>query len=196
MTTRDDQTGLMNLGAFAFVVDHVVRRATRAGECATVLSIAIGEAASGRNVAPPSTSTIYRVARMLRTELRGEDVIARLGLREFGVALPDTDRSQGEIVVAWITSLLTGADGGEAVDEPVSIGRVTFEPTQGPVAADALLAAARLSRSGPSSLTGTTGAPQEGARPDVAKSRDPRSRDGEPRDGARRHLRSLRSPDA
>ena len=192
MTTRDDQTGLMNLGAFSFVVDHVVRRATRAGECATILSIGIGDYAGGRNVAPPSTSTVYRVARMLRTELRGEDVIARLGPREFGVALPDTDGSQAETVVAWITSLLTGADGGEALDEPVSVGRVTFEPTQGPVATDALLAAARQSRSGPSSLTGSPArAPEE-----TLGSRGGARREGAPRDGAPRHLRSLRSPEA
>lgn len=188
MTTRDDQTGLMNLGAFTFVVDHVVRRASRAGECATILSIGIGTSTGagrpGRPVPPPSSSTVYRVARMLRTELRGEDVIARLGTREFGVALPDTDAGQGEIVVGWIQSLLAGEDGSDPLGEVVSVGRVTFEPTRGPVPAEALLDAARGSRGGPSSLSGDD-APAE------------RASDASPsRGGGRRHLRPLRSPES
>lgn len=195
MTTRDDQTGLMNFGAFAFVVDHVVKRASRSGECATVLSIRIEEAdGARRGSGAPDPAAVYRVARMLRTELRGEDVVARVGDREFGVALPDTDAEQAEIVVGWIGDKLA-TSAGTAVGAPARtylVGRATFEPTNGPVAAEVLLEAARVSTAGPSHVAGSEARAGRG----VSSGDSARAEGGSRRASSRRHLRPLRAKDA
>jgi hypothetical protein len=189
MTTRDEQTGLMNLGAFTFVVDHVVRRASRAGECATLLSLAMCGSSDRPRRATTLDVPVYRVARLLRTELRGEDVVARLGDLEFGIALPDTDGEGGEIVVAWLTSQLVdqGLLNVDAPEPAILIGRATFEPTQGPVGAGELLEAARASTDGPSAVVGR-------ALPPVREAVGALERGGSDGRGApRRHLRSLRT---
>ncbi len=196
MTTRDDQTGLMNFGAFAFVVDHVVKRASRSGECATVLSIRIEEhGAERRGSGAPDPAAVYQVARMLRTELRGEDVVARVGDREFGVALPDTDAEHAEVVVGWIGDKLAGqaaAKGGGTARAYV-VGRATFEPTHGPVPAEALLEAARSSVEGPSHVAGREGRQaREGGGAGEPSWGEGASR----RSTSRRHLRPLRTRDA
>jgi hypothetical protein len=171
----------------------VIRRASRAGECATILAIkmTVPKAEVAKSDADPVA--VYRVARILRTELRGEDVVARLAPLEFGVALPDTNADGGEIVVNWITAqLLEHGIGGSGADDPtVSIGRATFEPTYGPVDAAELLAAARRSHGGPSHLVG-----QEGRQPIEAPQDELAARRslGE-WTASRRHLRPIRSTD-
>lgn len=182
----------MNFGAFAFVVDHVVKRSSRAGECATVLSIRIEAASPGRRGSgAPDPASVYKVARMLRTELRGEDVVARVGAREFGVALPDTDAEQAEVVVAWIVEKLAsfGRGAGEAC-ESYAVGRATFEPTNGPVPAEQLLEAARASVAGPAHVEGRV------ARVGVSRAALGRPEDARRDEPARRHLRALRARDA
>ncbi len=155
VTTRDDQTGLMNMGAFGYVVDHVLRRAGRAGECATVLSIAL----DARGSPGPDPAAVYRVARVLRTELRGEDVVARIGESEFAVALPDTDATAGEVVVAWIEAKLAEHEKDALPStSTVAIGRATAEPAGAPLTVEALLDAARASIGRPSLLRGELGA--------------------------------------
>jgi PleD family two-component response regulator len=197
MTTRDEQTGLMNFGAFTFVVDHVVRRASRAGECATVLSIKIAtDTRKGRTSSTPDSASIYTIARMLRSDLRGEDVVARLAEHEFGVALPDTDVDGGEMVVGWITAQLAakGLGAADSHDPEVIVGRATFEPTNGPVEVSELLDAARASRTGPSRVLGHAGPDARdvvGGGQAVVDRRSAGSRSP-----ARRHLRALRSREA
>lgn len=196
VTTRDDQTGLMDLGAFTFVVDHVVKRAARSGECATVLSITLeadspgeraGQAARSASSAPATSSAaIYYAVRMLRTELRAEDVVARIGDREFGVALPETDADQGEIVAAWITEML---DAGPIAGTSVTVGRTTFDPTGGAVSCEMLLSAARASCTGPSHVTGAGETP-------LAPRRAPEAPADRIRLAGRRHLRPLRSAES
>lgn len=196
MTTRDDQTGLMNFGAFTFVVDHVVKRASRAGECATVLSIQLGtDLAAPGGEDRPDPAAVYHVARMLRTELRGEDVVARVADREFGVALPDTDAEQGEIVVGWITAKLAEREVGASRPgaRGCVVGRATFEPTHGPVPAELLLGAARASLTGPSHVEGNEGRGDRGTGADRGPVAAQRGRSG--RVAGRRHLRSLRARD-
>jgi GGDEF domain-containing protein len=199
LTTRDDQTGLMNLGAFTFVVDHVVRRASRSGECATLLSIAVDlpeAAGAGRDERDPVP--VYRVARILRTELRGEDVVARIAPLEFGVALPDTNADGGEIVVDWIVTHLhqhgIGAVGGDGPG--VLIGRATFEPTHGPVDAVEILAAARQSRSGPSHVVGRDPRTKDTSAPRLARDEVAERRTLGEWTASRRHLRAVRPTDS
>jgi hypothetical protein len=152
---------------------------------------------------------------MLRTELRGEDVVARVGDREFAIALPDTDADQGEIVAGWIGAKLSGDDRADAGPTGptnltdinhvpglvavgggapgFSVGRVTFEPSGGPVATAALLAAARSSTSGPSHLAGELGAVASEAAGGRVDARGQGGATG--RSTGRRHLRSLRARD-
>ncbi len=185
----------MNFGAFAFVVDHVVKRSSRSGECATVLSIRIEEGEGRRGSGAPDPAAVYKVARMLRTELRGEDVVARVGGREFGVALPDTDAEQAEVVVAWIVDKLgarPGPSDGE-VERRFVVGRATFEPTHGAVAAEALLEAARASVDGPSHVAGREG---RAGQPTAGRGAAPARREEPDRGASRRHLRALRARDA
>jgi hypothetical protein len=167
----------MNLDAFGYVVDHVVRRANRSGECVTV--VCIGLEAPGS--AGPDPAALYRVARVLRSELRGEDVVARVGEAEFAVALPDTDASAGEVVVAWIEAKLAEHDaqapGGPS---PVVIGRATLEPEGGLVKVEELLDAARASTRGPSSLHGV-----------LPAARPIRTLPGRPAGRRQAHLRAL-----
>jgi len=205
MTTRDEQTGLMNLGAFSFVLDHVIRRSSRAGECATVLSIVVPSlprsamAKANLGTGLGDAAVVYRVARLLRTELRGEDVVARIGDREFGVALPDTDADGGETVVSWIASQLIedGLSVGDQSTPSVVIGRSTFDPSCGPIGAAEILKAARESIAGPSHVTGTQ-APPAADEPAVIP-QGTKARRGDSSEGPttqRRHLRSLHAHDS
>lgn len=196
VTTRDDATGLMNASAFTFVVDHVIRRASRSGEFATVLLLLLDHAP--RPVTTPEamdSASIFRIARLLRTELRGEDVVARLAEAEFGVALPDTDADGGEIVVGWLAAQFAelGANGGVPSGTSVAIGRATFEPIAGPVKAERLLEAARGSFEGPCSVLGTS--PAEG-RQALAGSAGANRATPAGSGPERRHLRALGSRDA
>ena len=91
MATRDSLTGLYNRRYALYELERMIARPGR-GVAVMMLDLDHFKQVNDTHGHPVGDRVLRRVARRLRDELRGGDLLARIGGEEFLVALPDCDQ--------------------------------------------------------------------------------------------------------
>lgn len=138
---HDGLTGLPNRSCFADRLDDAVRAAQAGGGSATVVLLDVDRFKDVNDSFGHAVgdAVLVGATRALRSHLRAEDHLGRLGGEEFLAVLPDTDAAAAAAVTermrAEVADTIVEHD-GEALRVTVSIGMATWEADE---AAEALL---------------------------------------------------------
>jgi diguanylate cyclase (GGDEF)-like protein/putative nucleotidyltransferase with HDIG domain len=120
----DELTGLPNHRAFRERLDDEISRARRHGRPLTVAVVDVdryGEAAD--RVGPEDVEqALVAIGRMLCSVVRDEDVVARLGADEFGVAFVESDRATALRAAERARELVAATALGHGLRLTVSLG--------------------------------------------------------------------------
>ena len=152
----DSLTGLLNRRAMTEQMEFQVGRVFRHKKpfCLVLCDLDHFKTVNDRHGHAEGDRVLVEVARLLRSSVRQEDLVARWGGEEFLLLLPDTDIQGGRILAEKIRERLHElrfACNGEPFQVTMSIGLTVYAGTRGPdqclVAADkALYAAKELGR--------------------------------------------------
>ncbi|RXZ64970.1 sensor domain-containing diguanylate cyclase [Pelagerythrobacter rhizovicinus] len=115
-TVTDPLTGLANRRAFQMMLRHLVRR--RQGGTLALFDIDHFRAINLRHGASAGDRVLVAFADFLRSTLRHEHIVARIGGESFGVLLPDHDLAAARSTVAAVLAALAEASPPRPSDEP------------------------------------------------------------------------------
>ena len=154
--TTDGLTGLKNRRAFNEVFSQEIKRLKRGGEglCLALLDIDFFKSINDSHGHDGGDQVLKNVARVLETELRATDTVARIGGEEFAVLLPTQQVSGARARLEELRQRIANSpleDEDKQISVTVSIGltRVTAEDSikkASKRADDALYAAKRGGR--------------------------------------------------
>jgi len=140
---HDPLTGFVNRQALSLLVEYAIARARRDGDCLTLLWFDIAGMNEINNAfgKPIGDRAIIEFGELLRSELRGSDVVARIGDDEFGVLLAGTDELQAPVVINHLTSVVRqrNASTSEPFQLHAVVTRASFEPSSTLLTLNALL---------------------------------------------------------
>jgi diguanylate cyclase (GGDEF)-like protein len=131
LATADVATGLHNRRGFNELTDAEIKRSLRHGRALSLLYLDVDDFKNindryGHSV---GDAVLTMIADLLRSAVRAEDVIARIGGDEFAILLPETDHEGAAAVAANITTRLRLATPPDPIlkEHPltVSIGQVS-----------------------------------------------------------------------
>jgi diguanylate cyclase (GGDEF)-like protein len=124
----DYLTGLANSRAFYDAAQLESRRAQRYGGSFTLMYLDVDDlrAVNERFGHPVGDALLRSVATMLRSRMRGTDVVARLGADHFAILLPETDAEAAHGVLRKLEAVLTGISEKGPWTSGFSVGAASF----------------------------------------------------------------------
>jgi len=143
LSRTDDLTGLANRRRFDAVAASEIARSLRYGRPLTLVTLDLDHFKVVNDTLGHSEGdrALRRVAEVLRSALRANDLAARLGGEEFAMLLPETDVDDGERIAERVRTRIRAAglpSGRDDVPLTISAGVATLAPSSAvrPVAAD------------------------------------------------------------
>ena len=134
LATVDGLTGLRNRSWLNEAFPRQLQRSERSGQASTLLMLDIDrfKLVNDEHGHLVGDAVLARVARVLVSELRPQDLLARYGGEEFAVLLPAMDATDGRVVAERLRVAIASAEGGAHVDEllpsvTISIGLAVSE---------------------------------------------------------------------
>lgn len=123
----DPLTGLTNRKAFLAMLEHLVTE--RAGGCVAIFSIDYFKAINLRYGQAFGDEVLVVFSGMLRTLLRAEDIISRIGGESIAVLLPGATPDQAEAICQHVTATLAeinaiSGDNGLPITVSVGVSRI------------------------------------------------------------------------
>ncbi len=108
LALTDDLTGVPNRRNFMQQLNQEVSRAQRSGRpfCLAMLDLDYFKKVNDRYGHAAGDEVLQHFARFVRTHLRAEDVLGRLGGEEFAVLLPDSNLAHAQQVLMRVQELL------------------------------------------------------------------------------------------
>lgn len=119
----DPLTGLTNRRAFMSMLQHIVDAST--GGCLALFSLDYFKALNMRYGQSFGDEVLVAFAELLRTMMRGEDIISRIGSETIGVLLPAAKADQAETICRRVIAALADihkAAGPDSVSITASVG--------------------------------------------------------------------------
>jgi diguanylate cyclase (GGDEF)-like protein len=146
IAATDSLTAVLNRGAFSMLVEAYLEE-TRKQEHARSGALLIIDADHFKSINDRlghdcGDQALKLIAQAIKAQLRGSDIVGRIGGEEFGVFLPGVDPSQSWLVAEGIRRRIREMDfspGGHACPLSVSIGGTSFN---GPTTYEAIFSAA------------------------------------------------------
>src|SRR5215475_7642778 len=131
VSDTDDLTGLYNMRAFSAILHRAFKQSVRHGHPLSIVMIDCDnlKAVNDANGHEAGNRLLQHVVRCIREELRGSDVLARVGGDEFIAMLPETEgkgaREMGERMRRAIEGSTFDARGGD-LGTTVSVGIASY----------------------------------------------------------------------
>ena len=146
IAATDSLTTVFNRGAFSMLVEAYLDQA-RSHAVADTGALLIVDADHFKSINDRlghdcGDQALKLIAQAIKGQLRGSDIVGRIGGEEFGVFLPGVDPSQSRLVAEGIRRRIREMDfspGGRACPLSVSIGGTSFS---GPTTYEAIFSAA------------------------------------------------------
>ncbi|BCG74203.1 GGDEF domain-containing protein [Mesorhizobium sp. 113-1-2] len=146
IAATDSLTAVLNRGAFSMLVEAYLEQ-TRKQEDTRSGALLIIDADHFKSINDRlghdcGDQALKLIAQAIKGQLRGSDIVGRIGGEEFGVFLPGVDPSQSWLVAESIRRRIREMDfspGGRACPLSVSIGGTSFS---GPTTYEAIFSAA------------------------------------------------------
>ncbi|MEO5760579.1 MAG: GGDEF domain-containing protein [Mesorhizobium sp.] len=146
VAATDSLTAVLNRGAFSMLVEAYLEQ-TRKQEHTNTGALLIIDADHFKSINDRlghdcGDQALRLIAQAIKGQLRGGDIVGRIGGEEFGVFLPGVDPSQSWIVAESIRRRIREMDfspGGQPCPLSVSIGGTSFN---GPTTYEAIFSAA------------------------------------------------------
>jgi diguanylate cyclase (GGDEF)-like protein len=136
LATHDPLTDLYNRRHFAEQVDTEIARALRHGRplCLCIIDVDLFKPVNDRYGHIAGDGVLRQMAAILRSQVRREDLAARIGGEEFAVLLPETSIEGAQEFAEQFRGAVAGAlfhPGGEAQHITVSVGVAEVRPDRG-----------------------------------------------------------------
>ncbi|TPK74849.1 GGDEF domain-containing protein [Mesorhizobium sp. B2-4-15] len=146
IAATDSLTAVLNRGAFSMLVEAYLEQTrkqeqTRSGAL-LIIDADHFKAINDRLGHDCGDQALKLIAQAIKEQLRGSDIVGRIGGEEFGVFLPGVDPSQSWLVAESICRRIREMDfspGGRSCPLSVSIGGTSFN---GPTTYEAIFSAA------------------------------------------------------
>jgi diguanylate cyclase (GGDEF)-like protein len=146
MATMDPLTGAYNRRTFHEMAEREISRARRAGQPLSIIMIDIDHfrPVNERHGSRAGDEMLQRIADLIRSALRKEDILVRYGGEEFLVMLPEVPGPGAVVVAGRIRKAIEAQPlvvGGQSVEATVSVG-VSARLDEGPESMENLIARA------------------------------------------------------
>ncbi|MCO4771085.1 MAG: diguanylate cyclase [Deltaproteobacteria bacterium] len=140
LSVIDGTTGLHNHRHFRERWQGEVRRCRRYGQTVALIHLEIDHAAKVQDAGPGATDGILKdLAILLRSSVRGVDLVARFGIREYAIVLPATPKPNGALLAGRLSQCVRDhtlkMPGGALVTVSVGVGAF---PDDGDTSSDVL----------------------------------------------------------